>query len=56
MRIMVNVQTKLAIAATAISIGFSGCKTMSPPDWTQGWMESKPEVQESAYARPARLA
>lgn len=53
---MTNVQMKSAWVAIIAVMSLCGCKTLTPPDWTKGWMESKPEVKESAYARPARLA
>jgi hypothetical protein len=50
-------RTPIGFTVVAMTLlGLGGCKTFTAPDWTKGWMESKPEVKESAYAKPVRLA
>jgi hypothetical protein len=40
----------------AIVLSCSGCKTLTPPAWTKGWLvEDQPQLVESKYAKPARL-
>ncbi len=53
---MKSMRITAALIGALLATNFGGCKTLTPSDWTKGWMESKPEVKESAYAKPARLA
>jgi len=48
----------IAVVTLAVFAPLScGCKTFTPSEWTKGWMgDEKPKVEESKFARPARLA